>query len=74
MNMKPEEVMSRINSIPGMTEVEAVKKDGVYLLYNQAENIFVKSGPWAVELLAKTLYPEVFGVEVPQSIEDDYVE
>ena len=75
IGMKPEEVMEKLMSIPGFSSVNAVKNNRVYLLYGQAENVFLRPGPRigeAVELLAKILYPEIFNVEIPRTIDEEY--
>ncbi|MCS7125707.1 MAG: ABC transporter substrate-binding protein [Aigarchaeota archaeon] len=77
IGLKPDEVLEKIKNIQGMSSVDAVKNDNIYLLYGQAENIFLRPGPRigeAVELLAKILYPEVFKVKIPNVIGDDYRE
>lgn len=76
MGLKPEDVKLKLKQIPGLENVEAVKKNRVYLLYEQAENIFVRAGPRvteAIELLAKILYPELFNINIPNVIGDDYL-
>lgn len=77
LNMNPEEALEKLKNIPGIRDVEAVKNNKVYLLYGQAENIFLRPGPRvaeAVELLAKILYPEIFKTEIPQTIGNNYTE
>ncbi|MEM1545925.1 MAG: ABC transporter substrate-binding protein [Candidatus Methanomethylicia archaeon] len=76
MGLKPEDVELKLKQIPGLENVEAVRKNRVYLLYEQAENIFVRAGPRvaeAIELLAKILYPEVFNTNIPNVIGDNYL-
>lgn len=76
MGLKPEDVKLKLRQIPGLENVEAVKGGRVYLLYGQADNIFVRAGPRvveAIELLAKILYPEVFNANIPSVIGDDYL-
>lgn len=76
MGLKPEDVELKIKQIPGLENVEAVRKGRVYLLYGQADNIFVRAGPRvveAIELLAKILYPEVFKVKIPNVVGDEYL-
>ncbi|MEN2975097.1 MAG: ABC transporter substrate-binding protein [Candidatus Caldarchaeales archaeon] len=77
IGLKPEEVFEKFKNIEGMASVNAVKDDEIYLLYGQAENIFVRPGPRvgeAVELLSKILYPEIFKVDIPKVLGDDYRE
>lgn len=76
MGLKPEEVMLKLKQIPGLENVDAVRRGRVYLLYGQAENIFVRAGPRvveAIELLAKILYPELFKASIPNVVGDDYL-
>lgn len=73
--MSPEEIIAKLRNIPGIDKVDAVKNERIYLLYNQAENIFARPGPRAheaVEILAKILYPELFKVKIPNVLGDDY--
>ncbi|MEM1776381.1 MAG: hypothetical protein QW079_05595, partial [Nitrososphaerota archaeon] len=59
----------------GVDKVEAVKSERIYILYDQAENIFARPGPRAheaVEILAKILYPELFNVKIPNVLGGDY--
>lgn len=75
IGLKPEEVLEKLMNIPGMDSVDAVKNKRVYLLYGQAENIYLRPGPRigeAVQLLAMILYPEIFGIKVPTIIGDEY--
>lgn len=75
IGMEPREVIEKLMNTPGLDSVDAVKNNRVYLLYGQAENIFIRPGPRigeAVELLAKILYPEIFKIEMPNTIGDEY--
>jgi len=75
IGMESREIIEKIKNIPGLDSVDAVQNNRTYLLYGQAENIFIRPGPRigeAVELLAKILYPEIFGAEIPTTIGDEY--
>ena len=76
MDLKPEDVRLKLKQVPGLENVDAVRNGRVYLLYGQADNIFVRPGPRvveAIELLAKILYPKVFNINIPNVIGNDYL-
>ncbi len=75
LGMSPEEIIAKLRNLPGVDKVEAVKSERIYILYDQAENIFARPGPRAheaVEILAKILYPELFNVKIPNVLGGDY--
>lgn len=75
LGMAPEEVLEKLKTLPGIKETDAVRNGRIYLLYGQAENVFVRPGPRvaeAVKLLSMMLYPELFNAKLPQVIGDDY--
>ncbi|HID16653.1 MAG TPA: hypothetical protein EYP16_07650, partial [Candidatus Atribacteria bacterium] len=75
IGLSAEEVKQKLRAIPGLENTEALKKDKVYLLFNQAENIFLRPSPRvveAIELLTKILYPDLFDTKIPTIIGDDY--
>lgn len=71
----PEEIIQMMENDSLWSQVPAVQNGRVYVLYNQGEDIFNRESVRvvdAVELLAMILYPDAFGVTVPNAIGNDY--
>ena len=70
----PQQIIQRIISRPGWSNITAVKEGRVYVLNGTLEDILVRPGPRiaaAVEVIARILYPQAFGIsEVPNIIND----
>ena len=68
----PEEIIDYLKSLPGLADLKAVKEGRIYVLMDEAEDALVRPGPRvavAIEIIAKILYPESFGLEeVPRVI------
>jgi iron complex transport system substrate-binding protein len=55
----------------------AVKNGRVFLMYGQANNVFCRQSPRVVDasyLMAEIVHPEIFDVDLPMGIGDDYTE
>ena len=62
----PEEIIDYLKSLPGWADLKAVKEGRIYVLMDEAEDALVRPGPRvavAIEMIAKILYPELFGLE-----------
>jgi len=71
MEFSYEDAIAKIESMPGWSEVNAVKSGRVYVITGSAASMIERPGPRiadGVEMLAKIFYPEVFGVEMPKHI------
>ena len=70
----PQDIINRIVSRPGWGNITAVREGRVYVLNGTLEDILVRPGPRiaaAVEVIARILYPQAFGIsEVPNIIND----
>ncbi len=70
----PQQIINKIVSRPGWGNITAVKEGRVYVLNGTLEDILVRPGPRiaaAVEVMARVLYPQAFGLsEVPNIIND----
>lgn len=70
----PQEIINRIVSRPGWDNITAVREGRIYVLNGTLEDILVRPGPRiaaAVEVIARVLYPQAFGLsEVPNIIND----
>ncbi len=70
----PQEIINKIVSRPGWGNITAVEEGRVYVLNGTLEDILVRPGPRiavAVEVIARILYPQAFGLsEVPNIIND----
>ncbi len=70
-----EEINAFFASLPGFSDVSAVKNGRIYLLTGQAANVIERPGPRvgeAIELVAAILHPEIFNKTVPSPLGDDY--
>jgi len=77
MFSNPEDIIQMLEDDPLWSEVPAVQNGMVYILLDQGENIFSRQSVRivdAMELLAEILYPEAFGITVPNVIGNDYVD
>jgi len=74
----PENVINRIKSREGWSNITAVKEDKIYLFKGTLEDIVVRPGPRivaAVEVIARVLYPQAFNItSVPSIIDDKVIE
>ncbi len=70
----PQAIINKIISRPGWGNITAVREGKVYVLNGTLEDILVRPGPRiaaAVEVIARVLYPQAFGIsEVPNIIND----
>ncbi|MFP4170168.1 MAG: ABC transporter substrate-binding protein [Methanomassiliicoccales archaeon] len=76
-HMSPEEVIDFLKEDPMWSQLPAVKNDRVYILVDQAENIFNRQTVRivdAIELTAEILHPDAFEVTPPNIIGNDYQE
>jgi iron complex transport system substrate-binding protein len=67
----PEELLNYIKSIPGFSEINAVKNNRIYILTENAANAIERPGPrvtYATILLAYILHPQLFNITVPNFI------
>ncbi len=58
------QIIKDLLKIPGISEVEAVKKGRIYVLTGEADDMLTRPGPRVAKvalLLAKILHPEIFG-------------
>jgi iron complex transport system substrate-binding protein len=77
MMSSPEEIIQSLENDSLWNQIPAVQNGKVYILYGEGENIFNRQSVRivdAVELLAGILYPDAFGVTVPNVIGADYVD
>ena len=75
MGSTPEQIIQSLEDDPLWSQVPAVQNEKVYILYGQGENIFNRQSVRIVdglEIMAEILYPEVFEVEMPHVIGNDY--
>ena len=72
-----EDVLGKLESMPGLSGTDALRNGEVYLLVNQAADILERPGPRVAEgvmLLSTIMYQELYGVSLPKMIGDDYLE
>ena len=72
-----QDFLDSINNDPVWGNTNAVKDGNVHLLFGQANNVFCRPGPRVVEatyLMAEILHPEIFDVQLPVGIGDEYQE
>jgi iron complex transport system substrate-binding protein len=72
----PEDLIARISSRPGWSDISAVVNGRIYVFTGSIEDILVRPGPRvviAIEVLARILYPEAFGIASVPSVVDDEV-
>ncbi len=72
----PENLINRIKSREGWSNITAVREGRVYVFKGTLEDIMVRPGPrvvLAVEVLARVLYPEAFNISSVPSVIDDNV-
>lgn len=77
MFSNPEDILQMLEDDPLWSEVPAVQNGKVYILLDEGENIFSRQSVRivdAMELLAEILYPEAFGITVPNVIGNDYMD
>lgn len=77
MMSTPEEIIQSLEDDPLWNQIPAVQNGKVYILYGDGEDIFNRQSVRvvdAVELLAVILFPDDFGVTVPNVIGADYVD
>lgn len=75
MMYTPEEIIEMLEDDPLWSQVPAVQNGRVYILYGWGEDIFNRESVRivdAMEILAKILYPDAFGITVPNVIGNDY--
>lgn len=73
----PQDLIERIASRPGWSNITAVKEGKIYVLGGMVEDIVVRPGPrlgLAVEILARILYPGAYNIaQVPNYIDESVV-
>jgi len=77
MMSTPEALLQYLRSDPIWAETSAVQNNRIYVLTDQAENLFNRPSPRlaeAVELLADILYPQLMNVTIPNVLGDDYTD
>jgi len=73
--LNPDEMFSYFNSLPGFEHVDAIKNNRVYILTEGASNAVERAGPRlmdGLQILAYILHPEIFGIDLPHVLGDDY--
>ncbi|MGC8975002.1 MAG: ABC transporter substrate-binding protein [Thermoprotei archaeon] len=73
----PQDLIERIASRPGWSNITAVREGKIYVLGGMIEDIVVRPGPrlgLAVEILARILYPGAYNItQVPNYIDENVV-
>ncbi len=72
----PENIINRIRSREGWSNITAIKEGKIYLFKGTLEDIIVRPGPRiiiAIEVLARVLYPGAFNISVVPSVIDNNV-
>ena len=67
----PSKLVQRLRSRPGWSNLTAFKEGRIYVISTELEDIIDRPGPraaLAVDALAHILYPNAFGVKVPEVI------
>ena len=73
----PSKLIQRLRSRPGWSNLTAFKEGKVYVISKGLEDIIDRPGPraaLAVDALAHILYPDAFGVKVPEVINGTVLE
>lgn len=69
----PDELINYLKGLPGFDQINAIKNNRIYILNGSAANALERPGPRvadAVLILANILHPNIFGVIIPNFINE----